>query len=161
MSTLWFHPQSHTLTCPISHWACEFLTFPSFHHENVLRGKHWIYDWIQIQKQMSHFPLEYNLHWKASISQKKSACILLSLRQERNHSCSWASMSSLVFIVCEEREATLASDCSCWLDSRKSRKWGLKAHGWLLEPATTFSLMRKATFTALVLPVASRHRGKC
>lgn len=41
----------------------------------------------------------------------------------------------------------LSRHCSCWLASRKrhllKKKLGVRAHGWLLDPVTTFSLMRK------------------
>lgn len=92
-----------------------------------------------------HFPFEYNLHWVKSAS----LCVMaLKKVIESYQSCFWP-FKPFLFIVCEEREATLVSDCSCWLDSRKrsvykKQKWGLKSHGWLLEPATAFSLMRKS-----------------
>lgn len=53
-----------------------------------------------------------------------------------------------LFIVCEEREATLVPvGWTAENEVYKKKKWGLKSHGWLLEPTTTFSLVRKSQCT--------------
>lgn len=50
-----------------------------------------------------------------------------SLWRKRSNTCVW-----LFLLVGRQKKKFI------------KKKWGLKSHGWLLEPATTFSLMRKS-----------------
>lgn len=90
-----------------------------------------------------HFLIQYNLQrdksaWLCVMASKRviescQSCFwpfsVNSLWRKRSNTCVW-----LFLLVGQQKKKCI----------KKNPKWGLKSHGWLLEPATAFSLMRKS-----------------